>query len=281
MVDFMDDSAADIASPTIPGILLSGHFQEHFGYRVKRPNGTQDWLITYTLSGEGVFKIGNNVRICKAGDMILLAPGTPHHYATMTDSVWDFVWAHFLPLPHWAGLLQLPKVTDMLYGIQIDDADIGKRIENAFERIIKDCRGRNAYWSELSLTALEEVLLLANRQHWKDTKPVYDSRIEQVLHILTHRMAEAHTVEELAQQVRLSPSRLAHVFKQQVGDSIMNMLNKLRLREAARYLRFTSRLVSDIAKDVGFADPFYFTRQFTAFFGMSPTAYREREQEKE
>jgi AraC family transcriptional regulator of arabinose operon len=61
----------------------------------------------------------------------------------------------------------------------------------------------------------------------------------------------------------------------------MNTLNQLRLREAARYLVFTSRLVGDIARDVGFADPFFFTRQFTAFFGVSPSAYRAREQERE
>ncbi|MDF2723010.1 MAG: hypothetical protein K0Q59_2685, partial [Paenibacillus sp.] len=31
MVDFMDDSAAGLAQPTIPGILLSAHFQSPFG----------------------------------------------------------------------------------------------------------------------------------------------------------------------------------------------------------------------------------------------------------
>jgi AraC family transcriptional regulator of arabinose operon len=103
-----------------------------------------------------------------------------------------------------------------------------------------------------------------------------DPRVSEVLHALMHRMSESHSVAALAQAVNLSPSRLAHMFKEQVGDSIIDTLNKIRLRQAARLLRFTTRQVGEVARDVGFQDPFYFTKQFKAFYGTSPSEFRSR-----
>jgi len=276
MFEFLDDPAIRDQNEHRGGRLLADHFREPFGYRTRRSKGSDDWLITYTISGEGVFKIGADIRPCSAGDVVMLPPGTPHLYATQEGGIWDFVWVHVVPLPHWSGLLQLPRTFGGLIYSHVGEEQTRRRMLNAFERAIHDSRELKSFAAELAMTAVEEFLLIVNRQHWQTSKPAMDPRVSEVLHALMHRMSESHSVAALAQAVNLSPSRLAHMFKEQVGDSIIDTLNKIRLRQAARLLRFTTRQVGEVARDVGFQDPFYFTKQFKAFYGTSPSEFRSR-----
>lgn len=284
----MPDSAVDSAtmmpdtpSPP-PGILVSDRFTEAFGYHVRRSAGTRDWLITYTVAGEGRFRLGSLVQTCLAGDIVALAPGSPHDYATATpERGWDFYWAHFIPRPHWAYWLQLPESGPGLYALSISDMIIRYRIAQAFERLLQDNRGVGAFREELALNALEEVLILIAQQHSQNMTRPLDPRLEAVLHWLSQHLSEPLTVPDLARLVSLSPSRLAHLFKEQMGDSIIETLLKLRLRQASRLLEFTARHVGEIAQDVGFQSPFHFSRQFKAHYGMSPLAYRRQVQSKD
>jgi AraC family transcriptional regulator of arabinose operon len=90
---------------------------------------------------------------------------------------------------------------------------------------------------------------------------------------LTAHLGEPQDVPGLARLAGLSPSRFAHRFKEETGDSVIAYLMKLRLREGARLLEFSGRSVKEVAGDVGFESPFYFSRQFRRQYGQSPRAY--------
>lgn len=55
----------------------------------------------------------------------------------------------------------------------------------------------------------------------------------------------------------------------------METLLKFRLKQAEKKLTFTDRTVTEIALEVGFNSPDYFTRQFVKYYGVSPTQYRK------
>ncbi len=275
LVEYLDDPAI-ITATLPPGILLTGHFNEEYGYGGYRPNGTRDWLITYTISGEGIYHIHQDELICREGDFVILKPGTMHRYATREGSIWNFMWAHFVPHSHWMGYFQLPEPLNGLLYFHIESLQTRKRIFNAFNTMMEDSRDMQPFWEELALHSLEEVFLLINQKLRKSEKSVLDPRIEEILTVLTHQMKDQHRLEDLAKIVNLSPSRLAHLFKKQTGDSILETLLKIRLRHSARLLEFTSRKIADIAHDVGFQDSFYYSRQFKAFYGMNPSSFREK-----
>lgn len=257
-----------------PGILISEHYHRVSGYDTYRSKGTDDWLITFTLSGHGVFEWGDENIVCRNGDIVVIPPRVPHHYYTHQDH-WEFVWAHFFPRPLWSHLLQLPRKCHGFLTVRIDNSVTYERIRVTFDRIIRDSREMHTNWQELCLSALEEILLLINRQLSDQSKPVLDPRIETTLQTLSSEMREQLTVADLAARVNLSPSRLTHLFKEQVGESVIDTLNHIRLRVAARYLQTKTMPVRDIAANVGFSDPFYFTRRFKSAYGVSPLEYRK------
>ena len=86
--------------------------------------------------------------------------------------------------------------------------------------------------------------------------------------------AAPHTVRSLAEQVALSPSRFAHLFTRQIGQSPMRALREARLRHAARLLESTDLSVERVAAASGFASPFHFNRVFRERYGRPPGAYR-------
>ncbi len=81
-------------------------------------------------------------------------------------------------------------------------------------------------------------------------------------------------VEEYAALCGISPAYFYRCFKNWCGQSPVEYRNRLRMRYAADLLNHTDMQVGEIAAMVGFEDPFYFSRIFTAQFGRSPRQYR-------
>jgi len=72
----------------------------------------------------------------------------------------------------------------------------------------------------------------------------------------------------------LSPSRLAHLFREQVGVSIVRWREDQRIILAKHLLTTTRMPVSTIADTVGYPDQLYFSRVFRKRIGLSPSRYR-------
>jgi AraC family transcriptional regulator of arabinose operon len=261
-----------------PGILICDRFNKAFGYRVWRRHGTRDWLITFTLSGSGTFQVGDAVYHAQPGRLTLIKPGTEHHYYTAGPESWEFLWAHFQPRAEWMRYMKWKEVLPGVTAVEMEPEGAEcRRIIGAFERMIADSRNIGALGEELTMNALFEVLLLASRkQSAPDAEQPTDPRVNEVLRIMSQDLKKKHSVASLASAVYLSPSRLSQLFKRDLGDSVLETLIKLRLRHAARMLEFTDLNIAEIAEEVGFASPYYFTEQFSAFFGVSPSAYRRQ-----
>jgi AraC-like DNA-binding protein len=83
------------------------------------------------------------------------------------------------------------------------------------------------------------------------------------------------SVHDLAGTVGLSASRLAHLFRDEVGQSIRSYVVDRRLSMAAFLIVQTDERISQIAYGVGFGDISNFNHAFKKKFGMAPGAYRE------
>lgn len=262
-----------------PGILVSEYYNQPYGYTCFRSAGTKDWLIMYTISGKGIIKNNEEILECLEGNLTIIPPGTPHFFYTATDSVWEKLWAHFMPREKWLDLIRIPKTTQPLIHMNIRNQTHKTYIQNAFMRAIRyTLEPMLTHQEDLAMNALEEIHLLIASENTNDY--FMDPRIKKVLSLLSQRYMEPHLVENLAKLVCLSPSRLTHLFKEQVGESIIDMLLKYRLKQAEKKLAYTDRSVTEIALEVGFNSPDYFTRQFTKFYGTNPSRYRKSLQEK-
>ena len=282
-------------------LLVAARFDVRPGYHVQREDGAPSWLLTWTVAGAGRFRQGDVEVSARTGDLVLMGPELAHSYSVAPDADrWAFWWVHCPARPTWhpwlapydagARLFRVPGVPAYLHG----------RVESAFRALHADAR-----WSgqgptpplvpagdadvlpavatgtaarELALGRVEEVLVLATAaaglDHGQSAGTDIDPRVHRVEALLVADPAAPHTVRSLAEQVALSPSRLAHLFAAQTGRTPMRALRDARLRHAARLLEATDLPVASVAAASGFVSAFHFSRLFRARFGVPPRAYR-------
>jgi AraC family transcriptional regulator, arabinose operon regulatory protein len=273
---------SETASPP-PGVLMTGHFDERPGYGAYRPRGAGSWLVTYTVAGTGLYRQPPALELrAEPGDLILLHPRALHDYSVPPGGAWEFFWAHFQPRVDWLSWWRLPEIGQGLFRVRLTAPDTRRRAGGAFARLHRDASTSSRalpgidLQRELALNALEEVMLLAARETALAGTPDLDARVRQVLDRIVGDLGAEHRIEALAAEVSLSPSRLSHLFKRELGDSIINLILTTRLQRAAQLLEFTPRSIAAISDELGFGSPFYFSRQFRRRFGISPSAYRDR-----
>lgn len=99
-----------------------------------------------------------------------------------------------------------------------------------------------------------------------------DPRIQRVLEAI--HADPSQEIAALAILVKLSVSRLSHLFKLETGCRLRSYLMDLRLQRAALCLQSSDASVKEAAYTVGYRHPSSFVRAFSAKFGCSPTQYR-------
>jgi len=83
-------------------------------------------------------------------------------------------------------------------------------------------------------------------------------------------------LDALAHSCCLSPSQFRRHFKKLFRMSPLQFILKIRIQAAANLLRASNLNVTEIARECGFSEPNYFTRQFCRLMGVTPSAYRKQ-----
>ena len=80
-------------------------------------------------------------------------------------------------------------------------------------------------------------------------------------------------MDQIAQQVFINPSYLRAVFKKEIGMTVTDYVTHVRMHTAKDLLGKGNIRLADIAEQIGFNDPSYFSKSFKKFFGYSPSEY--------
>ena len=106
------------------------------------------------------------------------------------------------------------------------------------------------------------------------SQTVTDPRVRRASLIMEQNLASPIAISEVAAQLGLSTRQFERLCNGTVGLTPGALYRQLRLRYAEWLVENTSRSITDIALDAGFADASHFTRQFKACFGLSPSKRR-------
>ena len=95
--------------------------------------------------------------------------------------------------------------------------------------------------------------------------------LKQLHAIIQQNLSDSEfSVEDIGKQIGLSRVQLYRKVKAMTGSSVVDLLRKARLAKAKRLLETRSMSVSEVAYDVGFSAPSYFTKCFKEEYGILP-----------
>ena len=89
------------------------------------------------------------------------------------------------------------------------------------------------------------------------------------------------SVEELSRELGMSRVNLYKRLGAMTGKTPIEFIRVIRLKHAAKLLRETRMNISEVAYQVGFNNPKYFTKYFKEEFGMLPSVYQEKEKQEQ
>lgn len=97
--------------------------------------------------------------------------------------------------------------------------------------------------------------------------------VARAISLLRADMSRAWRIDELAQEIAVSPSHLARLFRTQVGISPAEFLRQIRADRMAELLATTSSTVGRAGAAVGWNDMAMASRAFKQRYGVPPSAY--------
>ncbi|MDQ0216066.1 AraC-like DNA-binding protein [Oikeobacillus pervagus] len=101
-----------------------------------------------------------------------------------------------------------------------------------------------------------------------------DEQIVKCTYYIEDHLEEELTARDVAKYMNLSYTHFCRIFKKETGKTFSEYLSFVRLRRAVWMIRHTNRTIEDIAVDVGFNTPNYFSSTFKRYVGMTPRDYR-------
>lgn len=85
------------------------------------------------------------------------------------------------------------------------------------------------------------------------------------------------TINDICAEIGCSKSTLITSFKKEYGMTVNSYITEVRLREAVSMLSIGEKHIGEIAIQTGFADQSYFSKVFSAKYGVPPSEYKEKE----
>lgn len=128
---------------------------------------------------------------------------------------------------------------------------------------------------ELKTKMLEVLSYLPEEQEQKSAKS-YSKAVRESIEMMEADYSRNLSLEDICTQISVSKNYFCYLFKRETGMSVWNYLTVVRLQHAKKLLDETELRSYEIAFQVGYDNPSYFSKIFKKYEGLTPNEYRDR-----
>ena len=229
--------------------------------------------LEFVSSGAGQLILAGQVYPLHAGILFCYGPGISHQIMNraahpMTKYFVDF-WGEEA-----IALLRKSKCRPG-HATQIVEVEI---LRGLFDQMIAE-GSRKAGASAKLCAAYLRIILLKATEGMKPTVPGEFSllaRFRRWRDFIENNHHRLHDLNEIAGELAVRPAYLCRVFKQFGQPSPFRYLTQLKMNRAADLLAGAGFSVKAAALEVGYSDPYHFSRLFKKHFGHAPVRFLER-----
>lgn len=229
--------------------------------------------LEYVVSGEGLLTINRKSFGLHPGALFMYSPSTPHTIVSrggdrLVKHFIDFVGPRFtVPLkehPLSAGApVYFPSNANMVY---------------LFDNLLRNGRASLPNTPAICACLLELLLLQSANTalNLSDVESASHLRFQNIRKLIAEKFLALNSLEEVAALTHTDCSYICRIFKRYSNESPYDMLIRMKMQYAADLLNGSSSLVKEVARTVGFSDPYHFSRVFRSYYGYSPRGFLAR-----
>lgn len=241
--------------------------------------------MAFVLSGEGKYHIEGEIFDVAEGDLLIFNPGIRHQALFLkqveTPTTEFFVGFSDVQFPGYCpNHIPVPDGGYILH----TKGELRQRIFkicSSMETEKAACRQGRYYMLKAYLM---QLLILVVREQCEPVKPVdgysFESTnkkyvVEKILNYFEDHYSERISLDQIAENMYLSPFYVSKLFKSETGDAPIQHLIKIRLEKAKELLETGEiQSVQEVASQVGYDDAYHFSKLFKKRFGITPTQAR-------
>ncbi|MCI1832804.1 MAG: AraC family transcriptional regulator [Bifidobacterium sp.] len=254
-----------------------------------RPSGRRDYQLLYVHSGRAVFYKYEHPYRVGAGTMVLYLPGEPQRYEYRAQDKTEVYWVHFAGsdasrVLSYAGFTGDAQTDPMVPGRQMRPRDanivhtgVQPQYSQIFGEMVRELQVRRKGFEDLVSLDFRRLLVQVRRCRSEESQDGV-KRAAMVVHRSVeyfHRhFSERISIGDYARGHSMSVGWFIRSFRDLTGVSPLRYITLIRLNEAKMLLESTDYPVGEIADMVGYDNPLYFSRLFTAYFGRPPSRCR-------
>lgn len=246
--------------------------------------------LNYVTEGEQHMIIEGQLYRQKAGELLLIPPGSVHSSQSPDGKGFTYFCMHF-DIDDQLFLSLLARIRQILFGA---DSVVTQNIEPVLRKLMNSATAPSASTMVQRMQLQSAVFELfghlweAVSQEVAHTYADGYDRIELAHQIRNrlqglvsqqfkqgHESASHYGIDDIAAELGISTSHCNRVFKQVFGQSPRAMLSEMVLHEAKILLGNPALSIQNIAVMLGYKDIAHFSRQFKRWSGISPSRYRQ------
>ncbi|GAA3407287.1 AraC family transcriptional regulator [Paenibacillus hodogayensis] len=243
--------------------------------------------IGLCISGSGIFYFGEKQYRVGVGDIFIVNNRELHIAKSDECNPSTYIFINFDPR------LLLDEEESLLLPFAYNSDYFDNRITSAsplaaplgalIGQIWNELDAKEDGYKSMAKSALLELCVLLLRHYstsmskleWKRMTDTF-RRMRPALALVEDRFREPLELTDIADALLLSPSRVSHLFQQELGRCFKEYLLDLRINEAKRLLISTNLSAADVCFGSGFQSIPSFYRLFKSTVGLSPLDYRNK-----
>ncbi len=251
-----------------------GYFPHAKYHYIERPEGAEDHILIFCAEGEGVITEGNQDVVIKAGQFSIIPKRSAHRYCASATNPWSIYWMHF---GGDRSLSFIEYVQAQSAGLYLSEPYRHQLIDHITAIITLLQRGYSIdHCIQITAKLFSLFSGLGDSQYRTPSgRTIAQSPIQQVIDRMEQQITGSITLDELTDIAHMSKSYFITLFKEQTGFPPIEYFIQMKMQRACHELDMTEQSVKTIALDLGYEDPYYFSRIFKRVIGYSPRAYRE------
>jgi AraC-like DNA-binding protein len=236
------------------------HAEHHFR---ERKRGAKGNILIYCAAGMGWCKSFTEQYTIQPHTVCIIPAGVPHKYGAHPQKPWTIYWMH----------LEV-KTFDLKQGSPEEHIQRVQVFDEIFQNLGIPYKKRNLeYANFLVFSFLTSIFYKDIKQSTAATKgkKIIDRSIEYMKQNLTSNIQ----LHDFSGQAGLSVSQYSNLFKKHASMSPMNFFIQLKVQRSCQLIENPYMRIKEIALELGFDDPLYFSRVFTKVMGISPLSFRK------
>lgn len=244
--------------------------------------------LLFTIKGEGVRIVGDNMNHFSSPELVMLGGGLPHLFKNQEkekNSAADYIIIKFSNIFKEESFFSLPEfsnISDFIKrskrGVIFSDA-VTKKNHDAIIQLAES-EGADRIISLIGILKVlseeEDYKYLASEGfHLSDTNKGED-RIQKVINYIADNYVQDISLEDLADVAYMTTNSFCRYFKSRTGKTAFQFIREYRVNKACQMLINGEKSIADICFDTGFNSFSSFNRIFKSLKNISASEYKSK-----